>query len=81
MKSKFSFPPIGMRILKSAAAIAICYIVSFIRGDSGIVFYSQLASLWCIQVYVSNSIKNASQRFIGTIIGAVFGLIFLLFFS
>ena len=81
MKKRFSFPPIGLRIIKSALAIAICYIVSFIRGDSGIVFYSQLASLWCIQVYVSNSIKNARQRFIGTTIGALFGLVFILFFA
>lgn len=75
---KIALPPIGMRIIKSAAAIAICYLVSFVRGNSGIVFYSQLAALWCIQVYISNSRKNAVQRFIGTIIGAVYGLIFLL---
>lgn len=71
-------PPIGMRIVKSALAIAICYLVSFLRGSSGIVFYSQLAALWCIQMYLSNSRQNAIQRFIGTIIGAVYGLIFLL---
>lgn len=75
---KIALPPIGMRIIKSAAAIAICYLVSFVRGNSGIVFYSQLAALWCIQVYISNSRKNAVQRLIGTIIGAVYGLIFLL---
>lgn len=67
-----------MRIVKSAAAIAICYLIFFLRGNNGIVFYSQLAALWCIQVYISNSRKNAVQRFIGTIIGAAYGLIFLL---
>lgn len=71
-------PPIGMRIMKSALAIGICYLISFLRGSSGIVFYSQLAALWCIQMYISNSRQNAVQRFIGTIIGAVYGLIFLL---
>lgn len=75
---KRTLPPIGMRIMKSAAAIAICYLVSFVRGNSGIVFYSQLAALWCIQMYISNSRKNGVQRFIGTVIGAVYGLIFLL---
>jgi hypothetical protein len=78
MKSKKSLPPIGMRIIKSATAILLCYLVSFIRGNSGIVFYSQLASLWCIQVYVDKTKKNAVQRFIGTTIGALFGLIYLL---
>lgn len=75
---KKHFPPIGLRIIKSAAAVALCYVVSFIRGNSGIVFYSQLAALWCMQVYVANTRKNALQRTIGTIIGAVYGLIFLL---
>ncbi|MCD7957609.1 MAG: HAD hydrolase family protein [Lachnospiraceae bacterium] len=78
----FSFlwrlPHPGMRILKSAAAIILCYFVSFLRGDAGIVFYSQLAALWCIQMYTATTFKNAYQRMIGTIIGAVFGLIFLL---
>lgn len=77
-KIKSHFPPIGFRIIKSAAAVALCYVVSFIRGNSGIVFYSQLAALWCMQVYVANTRKNAIQRTIGTIIGAVYGLFFLL---
>ncbi|MCD8073782.1 MAG: HAD hydrolase family protein [Lachnospiraceae bacterium] len=71
-------PHPGMRILKSAAAIILCYFVSFLRGDSGIVFYSQLAALWCIQMYTSATLKNAYQRMIGTIIGALYGLVFLL---
>lgn len=78
MNKKISMPKIGMRIIKSAAAVLLCYLVSFIRGNSGIVFYSQLAALWCIQGYVSNSKKNAVQRFIGTVIGALYGLVFLL---
>lgn len=77
-KSINHLPPIGMRIIKSAVAIGICYLVSFLRGNSGIVFYSQLAALWCMQIYISNSRKNAIQRFIGTVIGALYGLVFLL---
>lgn len=67
-----------MRIVKSAVAILLCYLVSFLRGNSGIVFYSQLAALWCIQVYVESSKQNASQRLIGTVIGALYGLFYLL---
>lgn len=77
-KLKNTFPHIGLRIIKSAIAVALCYLVSFIRGDSGIVFYSQLATLWCIQMYAVNTKKNAAQRIIGTGIGALYGLIFLL---
>lgn len=75
---RIGIPRIGMRITKSAIAILLCYFISFLRGNSGIVVYSQLAALWCIQGYVSNSKKNALQRFIGTVIGAVYGLAFLL---
>lgn len=75
---KAAIPHIGMRILKSAAAVFVCYLVSFIRGNSGIVFYSQIAALWCIQGYVSNSKQNALQRCAGTVIGALYGLVFLL---
>lgn len=77
-KIKRTFPKIGLRIIKSAIAVELCFLVSFIRGNGGIVFYSQLAALWCIQVYVTNSRNNAVQRIIGTVIGAVYGLIFLL---
>ena len=72
------FPRIGQRIMKSAIAVALCFLVSFLRGDAGIVFYSQLAALWCMQVYASNTRKNALQRLIGTVVGAAYGLVFLL---
>lgn len=77
-KRREKLPPIGLRIIKSALAVLLCYLVSFLRGNGGIVFYSQLAALWCIQVYVQNSKKNASQRFMGTVIGALYGLLYLL---
>lgn len=72
------FPPIGLRIIKSAIAVALCYVVQIFRGDNGIVFYSQLSALWCMQAYISTTKQNAMQRIIGTIVGAVFGLAVLL---
>ena len=72
------FPPLGLRIIKSAVAVLLCYLISFLRGDSGYVFYSQLAALWCMQIYVRDSRKMAKQRIIGTSIGAAFGLIVIL---
>lgn len=71
-------PGIGMRIIKSALAVSLCMVINLLRGDSGIVFYSQLAALWCIQMYRSNTISNALQRMTGTVVGALFGLIYLL---
>ncbi|WP_167956106.1 HAD hydrolase family protein [Anaerosporobacter faecicola] len=75
---KYEIPPVGLRIIKSAVAIALCYVVSSLRGGSGIVFYSQLAALWCMQLYVKNSVSKAKQRTIGTIIGALYGLVVIL---
>lgn len=75
---KIKLPGIGMRIVKSALAVGICYLVNLLRNDQGIVFYSQLAALWCIQMYRTNTKKNAIQRTIGTVVGALYGLIYLL---
>lgn len=77
---KIKLPGIGMRIVKSAVAVFLCYVVNYFRGDMGMVFYSQLAALWCIQMYRKNTIINALQRTVGTVIGALYGLFFLLLF-
>lgn len=68
-------PRIGMRIIKSAIGIFLCFLIDYFRGNSGIVFYSQLAVLWCIRDYVSETKKFALQRTVGTVIGAIYGLI------
>ena len=75
-------PRIGARILKSAAAVAICMLIYYIREllpvGSGMPFYSALAALWCMQPYNDSTKNNAGQRSIGTLIGSAFGLAFLL---
>lgn len=72
------FPRIGMRIIKSAIGVFLCYIVDLLRGGDGLVFYSLIAVLWCMQDYVSETKDKAMQRSIGTVLGAVFGLVYLL---
>lgn len=74
------YPKIGLRIIKSAVAVFLCYLFNYFRGGNGIVFYSQLSVLWCIQAYISTTKKNAWQRTVGTFIGAGFGLVVLLLF-
>lgn len=79
MKSnKKMFPRIGMRIIKSAIGVFLCFVIDLIRGDGGLVFYSLLAVLWCMQDYVSETKEKAMQRSVGTVIGALFGLLYLL---
>lgn len=73
-KKKINLPPIGLRIIKTGIAVFLCYLVSIIRGEQGYVFYSQIAAIWCMQTYIKNSRQMAGIRFIGTIIGALYGL-------
>lgn len=78
---KRKLPPIGMRIIKSAIGVFLCYIVDIFRDGHGYVFYSQLAVLWCMQEYRKDTIAKAKQRILGTGIGAIYGLIVLLIAS
>ena len=78
MKKNHNIPGIGMRIIKSAVGVFLCFLINMLRGNEGIVFYSQLAALWCMRDYVSETRKFAKQRTIGTIIGALYGLLLLL---
>lgn len=80
-KSKIQIPGIGMRIIKSAIGVFLCYLVNLLRANEGIVFYSQLAVLWCMQDYVSETKAKAAQRTIGTMVGAAWGLIVILFYA
>ena len=82
MQRTRKFPPIGGRILKSAVSVALCMLVYHLRTllpvGNGIPFYSALAALWCLQPYHDTTKKNAWQRTIGTMTGALYGLLFLL---
>lgn len=78
MRFNFNNIRIGSRIIKSSVGVMLCYAVYLLRGKSGIPFYSMLAVLWCIQPYTNKTIAMALQRSIGTIIGAVYGLITIL---
>lgn len=71
-------PHIGMRIIKSALGVLICFAIYFMRGKQGAPFYSALAVLWCIQNQTKNTVQNALQRTVGTGIGATYGLIYIL---
>lgn len=70
-----------MRILKSAVGVFLCFLINIFRNGEGIVFYSQLAVLWCMQDYVSETKAKAKQRTIGTVCGAVYGLLVLVLFQ
>lgn len=76
-QEKYKLPKIGLRIIKSAVGVFLCYVVNMLRNGQGIVFYSQLAVLWCMQDYVSETKAKAKQRSLGTLVGALFGLVYI----
>lgn len=75
LKHKSRFPRIGMRIIKSAVAVGICFLIYYLRGRRGVPFYSAIAALQCMQSYHKNSRTVAFRRMNGTLIGAFYGLI------
>jgi len=72
-------PKIGMRIIKTCIAVYICFLIYMLRGEQGAPFYSAIAAILCMQPYVSNSLKVALNRTVGTFIGGAMGMFVLLF--
>ena len=68
----------GQRILRSVAAIWLCFAVYLLRQRSGIPFYSAIAALQCIQPSTRGMRKTAFKRLIGTLVGAFWGMAALL---
>lgn len=73
-------PHIGMRIIKTAAAVFLCLLVYYLRGYRGLAMPSEAAitAIICMQPYVRDTKEYARNRFAGSLIGAVWGLLFLL---
>ena len=71
-------PPIGMRMVKSAAAVLICLLVSMLVDREDMRIYSSIAALLCVQPYAEDTKRMAIQRAVGTAIGSVFGIAALL---
>lgn len=73
-----SLPHIGKRIIKSAIAVFLCLLVNEFRQGQGVVFYSCIAAVLCMQKDTASTIKTGRNRVIGTFNGGFFGLIGLL---
>ncbi|MBR1456322.1 MAG: HAD hydrolase family protein [Oscillospiraceae bacterium] len=78
MKLREKLPVPGQRIFRSMVAVWLCFAVYVLRGRHGIPFYSVIAALQCIQPYTKEMHKVGRKRVIGTIVGAVWGLLVLL---
>lgn len=68
----FIIPKVGLRTIKSAVSVFLCLLL-FPNEP----FFACLTAVICLQDTVSNSVKMAINRGLGTIIGAIIGLLFL----
>lgn len=70
-------PPLGMRIIKTAAAVYICLIFYWLQGFHGNVGSSIVTAIICMQPFAEDTRTFAFDRISGTILGAAWSLLFL----
>ena len=68
-------PRVGMRMIKTSLAVAVCFMIYFLRGEEGVPVFSTIAAIICMQPQVENSREAAFNRIIGTLVGAVFAIL------
>lgn len=71
------FPRVGMRMVKTALAVCICFFIYILRGEEGVPVFSTIAAIICMQPHVDNSRQAAFNRIVGTLVGAAFALLIL----
>lgn len=74
-------PKVGMRMVKSAIAVFLCFMLYLVRGEQGIPFYSAIAAILCMQPEITDSKLKGKSRIISTIIGGIIGMFMLYFFQ
>lgn len=77
MYHKRLLPPLGQRIIKTATAVFLLLIIYMLQGGHGSVNSACVTALLCIQPYASGSKAFAVERVMGTILGAVWGFLYL----
>lgn len=69
---------VGGRIYKTVFAVFVCFFIDTIR-NAGATFYAAIAAILCMQRNQQDSFQQAQNREVATIIGGIWGVIFLLF--
>lgn len=74
MRKIMNIPVPGMRIVKTALAVFLCLAVVDFFGEhySG---YSAIVAIVCMQKDWENSLEIARNRSVGTVVGALFGVL------
>ena len=71
--------PVGKRILKTSLAVTLCLLFYMLRGYSGDSMPAEAAitAILCMSTNARGSRASAAARFVGTLIGAFWGFLFL----
>ena len=71
--------PVGKRIIKTCLAVTLCLLFYMLRGYSGDSMPAEAAitAILCMSTNARGSRASAAGRFIGTLIGAFWGFLFL----
>lgn len=72
-------PKIGARMIKTAIAVFLCFMIYLIR-QAGIPFYSAIAAVLCTQPELADSKAKGKSRIIATLIGGFSGMVVLFLF-
>ena len=75
---KIILPPLGHRIIKTAAAVFICLLLHILSGYRGSVASAAVSAIICMQPYATDSRTYAVERIMGTLHGSLWGFAYLL---
>ena len=65
-------PRVGMRNIKTTLAVFVCLLFYHLIGLEGYMF-AVIATIICMQETIEKSFESGRSRFIGTLIGCIFG--------
>ena len=80
IKDHIHWQPIGQRIVKTCVAVTLCLLFYMLRGYAGEDMPAEAAitAIICMDTNMRGTRFNALSRFLGTLIGAFWGFLFLM---
>ncbi|MCL2222055.1 MAG: aromatic acid exporter family protein [Oscillospiraceae bacterium] len=66
---------IGMRVVKTIAAVAICLLIAWLMGSRDSLPIAAIAAIVTMQATGTETVKIGVFRVLGTIIGGIFGIL------
>jgi len=66
---------IGMRVIKTVAAVTICLFIAWLIGSKDSLPIAAIAAIVTMQATSSDTLRIGAFRILGTIIGGVFGIL------